>query len=113
MLPEIHNIITKWNKEAGVESTGIKIKEVKDKDFHISEVIISIFTDRPGLLIGKGGYLIDKYRKEIFDFYKENHPKLHPPVEIQITELNEIVGQEEIDIDKYYNCLCNHIFGNE
>lgn len=110
MIPEIHNIIVRWNKEAGVQNTGVKIKEVKDDDFKLKEVIVSIFTDSPGRLIGKQGCLIYKYKEEIADFYREQHPKLTISVEIELTELNEMVGQEEINVDKYYDALINHIF---
>ena len=110
MIPEIHNIIVKWNREAGVENTGIKIKEVKDDNFRLEEVVISVFTDKPGLLIGKQGCLINKYKEEFADFYRERYPKLTISVEVELTELTEIVDQEEIDVDNYYKGLIEHVF---
>lgn len=112
MIPEIHNIIARWNKEAGVQNTGVKVKEIRNDDFGIKEVIVYIFTDNPGMLIGKQGYLINKYKEEMLDFYCEQHPMLTISVEVELTELNEMVGQEEIDVDKYYMGLINHVFGD-
>ena len=110
MIPEIHNIIARWNKEAGARNTGIKIKEVKDDKFRLEEVVVSVFTDRPGQLIGKQGSLIYKYKEEIADFYRERHPKLNISVEVELIELNEMVDQEEVDVENYYKGLIEHIF---
>lgn len=112
MLPELYNIVARWNKEAGVGNVGIKINEIRNESFNLHDIIINIFANRLGALIGKKGCLIKKYRKEISDFYKENYPKSHPHVEIRLNELNEMVGQEEIDVDKYYQDVIRHVSEN-
>lgn len=113
MLPEIHNIVARWNREAGVESTGVKIKEVKDDNFRLEEVVVGVFSDNLGRLIGGQGRLINKYKEEIANFYREQYPKLTISVKIELTELNEIVGQQEIDVDKYYQGLIEHVLGSD
>ena len=59
MERRLTEIIKQWKDEAGVK--GIvqisSLPTVRHK--------LTICTDRPGLMIGKGGCLIDKYREKI------------------------------------------------
>ena len=66
MRKEISNIIKEWKEEAGVKRiilVGVY------PDFRDT---IRICTDRPGLMIGKGGELVDKYKEKL----KEHNKKL-------------------------------------
>ena len=65
MRKEISNIIKEWKEEAGVN--GIILVGVYP-DFRDT---IRICTDRPGLMIGKGGELVDKYREKLKEHNKE------------------------------------------
>lgn len=59
MKRNLTKIIKEWKDEAGVK--GIiqinALSTVRDT--------LTICTDRPGLMIGKGGFLIDKYKEKI------------------------------------------------
>ena len=63
MKRNLTKIIKEWKDEAGVKGI-IQINAcptVRDR--------LTICTDRPGLMIGKGGCLIDKYREKIQNEY--------------------------------------------
>ena len=64
MRKEISNIIKEWKEEAGVN--GIILVGVYP-DFRDT---IRICTDRPGLMIGKGGELVYKYREKLKEHNK-------------------------------------------
>ena len=59
MRKEISNIIKEWKDEAGVK--GIVLVGV----YSSFRDTIKICTDRPGLMVGKGGKLVDKYREKL------------------------------------------------
>ena len=59
MKKEISNIIKEWKDEAGV--TGI----IQVGVFPSFRKTIKICTDRPGLMIGYRGELVDKYKKKL------------------------------------------------
>lgn len=59
MRKEISNIFEEWKKEAGVE--GIILLGV----FPDLRDAIRVCTDKPGLMIGKGGVLVDKYKEKL------------------------------------------------
>ena len=62
MRKEISNIIKKWKDEANVK--GVILVSVY-ADFRDT---IKICTDRPGVMIGKNGELVDKYKKKLKEF---------------------------------------------
>ena len=62
MRKEISNIIKEWKYEANVK--GVVLVGVY-ADFRDT---IRICTDKPGLMIGKGGELFDKYKKKLKEF---------------------------------------------
>lgn len=75
MRKEISNIIKEWKEEAGVKSM-ILVSEFADfRD------TIKICTDRPGVMIGKGGELVDKYKEKLKAF----NPKLEK-IEFVVTD---------------------------
>lgn len=59
MSNEISKIIKEWKDEAGVE--GLILIGV----FPSFRETITICTDRPGLMIGNGGRLINKYKEKL------------------------------------------------
>lgn len=66
MRKEISNIIKEWKDEAKVKGVVLVGVYADFKD------TIKICTDSPGLMIGKGGELVDKYKEKL----KEFNPKL-------------------------------------
>ena len=66
MRREISETIKAWKDEAGVKGIVLvsNYSEFRNK--------ITICTDRPGYMIGKGGKLVDKYRDKL----KEFNPRL-------------------------------------
>ena len=59
MKRNLTKIIKEWKDEAGVKGI-IQINAL----FTVRSAL-TIYTDRPGLMIGKGGCLVDKYREKI------------------------------------------------
>ena len=93
VFPEIRNCIARWNKAAGVKQVAIKLKANNEDGY-----TLSIYSDRPGLLIGVKGSLVEKYKKELGEIskiYNINH--------IDINEISDFVGQEEIDPNQFYD----------
>lgn len=62
MKREISGIIKEWKDEAGVKGN---IMLSIYSDFRDT---IKICTDKPGLMIGKGGELINKYKERLKEF---------------------------------------------
>ena len=56
-LGEVSEVLDEWAKEMNIPTRDIMFSMDKDKPN-----LIHIYTDRPGLMIGKAGCLIDKYR---------------------------------------------------
>lgn len=69
---EFTKFLTKWCQEAGVNTP-------MGYDYSISEKTLTVFTDRPGLLIGKAGAIIEKY--------KEKCQEIRPGCTIKIKEI--------------------------
>ena len=55
----VANIIKEWKDEAGIKSI------VQVSAFSSSSRVITICTDKPGLMIGKYGSLLDKYKNRL------------------------------------------------
>ena len=63
--PRVYNIILDFMKNLKIKSFGIKSKHIDGKQ------ILTIYTNRPGLIIGKNGttihQLLDKIHEDILD----------------------------------------------
>lgn len=60
-------LIEEWSKEAGVESPIGYYNE-------LGKHRMTIYTDRPGYLVGKGGCLVDKFKKKLCEeFYADKY----------------------------------------
>ena len=68
MKKEISNIIKEWKKEAGVK--GIILVSA----YNDCRDTIKICTYRPGLMIGRGGKLVEKYKGKLKEY---NHKLEH------------------------------------
>lgn len=65
MERRLTEIIKQWKDEAGVK--GI----IQINAYPTSRGTLTICTDRPGIMIGRGGCLIDKYREKIQKEYPD------------------------------------------
>jgi len=92
VFPEIKNCIARWNKVAGVKQVAIKLNANEEG------YTLSIYSDRPGLLIGVKGSLVEKYKKEL-----EEISKIYNITHIDINEVSDFVGQEEVDSNQFYD----------
>lgn len=63
--PRVYNIILEFMKNLNIKSFGVKSKHIDGKQ------ILTIYTSRPGLIIGKQGVtlqqLLDKIHEDILD----------------------------------------------
>lgn len=83
----IKQIIARWKAEAGVFEP-IHFKHTDEMDDETCEILkhtIKIFTSRPGLLIGRYGKLVEKYREIFKEYYHGTD------VEIEFIETNDWV----------------------
>lgn len=63
------NILREWKKEA---------KSTKPLQYKYKDGILEIYTSQPGYLIGKAGWLFNKYRERLLkEFPKLKEIKLH------------------------------------
>ena len=73
--------LTDWCTEAGLSPAKVTFK------VHPKKPIIYIFTSRPGYLIGKAGYLIDKYKKYLKTYAKKY--RISKKYKIELVEVVE------------------------
>lgn len=63
--PRVYNILLDFMKSLNIKSFGVKSKHIDGKQ------ILTIYTNRPGLIIGKNGttihQLLDKIHEDILD----------------------------------------------
>ena len=63
--PRVYNILLEFMKSLNIKSFGVKSKHIDGKQ------ILTIYTNRPGLIIGKNGttiqQLLDKIHEDILD----------------------------------------------
>lgn len=63
--PRVYNILLEFMKSLNIKSFGVKSKHI------YSEQILTIYTNRPGLIIGKNGstlrQLLNKIHEDILD----------------------------------------------
>ena len=63
--PRVYNILLEFMKSLNIRSFGVKSKHIDGKQ------ILTIYTNRPGLIIGKNGttihQLLDKIHEDILD----------------------------------------------
>ena len=63
--PRVYNILLEFMKSLNIKSFGVKSKHIN------GEQILTIYTNRPGLIIGKNGstlqQLLDKIHEDILD----------------------------------------------
>lgn len=104
IYPEIYNIIADWCKEAGIYQVAVKTKYDSKSDCYK----LILYTERPGLFIGKAGCRIEKYKKLLqeckFSFKIE---------QLEIQEISGIVNQNKVDVEDYYSTYMANWFAYE
>lgn len=104
IYPETYNIVAAWCKEAGVYQVAIKNKYDSKSDCYK----LTLYTERPGLFIGKAGSLCEKYKKLLQEC------KAYRRIEqIEIEEISGIVNQNKVDIEDYYSSYMANWFAYE
>lgn len=104
IYPEIYNIIAAWCKEVGIYQVAIKTKyNSKSKCYKLT-----LYTEMPGLFIGKAGSLYEKYKKLLQEC------KVYRKIEqIKIEEISGIVNQNQVDLEDYYSSYMANWFAYE
>ena len=104
IYPEIYNIIAAWCKEAGIYQVAIKTKYDSKSDCYK----LTLYTERPGLFIGKAGSLCEKYKKLLKEC------KAFRRIEqLEIKEISGIVNQNQVDVEDYYSTYMANWFAYE
>ena len=104
IYPEVYNIIAAWCKEAGIYQVAIKTKYDSKSNCYK----LTLYTERPGLFIGKAGKLCEKYKKLLQEC------KVGRMIEqIEIEEISGIVNQNKVNVDNYYNSYMANWFAYE
>lgn len=96
--PRVYSILLDFVKSSGLKTFGIKLKHKDNKH------IITIYTNRPGLVIGKQGTTLQQLRDKIHE------DKLDKDIEIAIEEINFFIrddnelytNKEYVDFVNYY-----------
>ena len=104
IYPEVYNIIAAWCKEAGIYQVAIKTKYDSKSDCYK----LTLYTERPGLFIGKAGSLCEKYKKLL-----QECKAFRRVEQLEIKEISGIVNQNKVDIDDYYSSYMANWFAYE
>lgn len=102
--PEVYNIIAAWCKEAGIYQVAIKTKYDSKSNCYK----LTLYTERPGLFIGKAGKLCEKYKKLL-----QECKACRRIEQIEIEEISGIVNQNKVNVDNYYSSYMANWFAYE
>ena len=104
IYPEIYNIIAEWCKESGIYQVAVNIKPINKSNCYK----LTLYTERPGLFIGKAGKLCEKYKKLLHECTAYRRIE-----QIEIEEISGIVNQNKVDIEDYYSSYMANWFAYE
>ena len=104
IYPEVYNIIAAWCKEAGIYQVAIKTKYDSKSDCYK----LTLYTERPGLFIGKAGKLCEKYKKLL-----QECKACRRIEQLEIQEISGIVNQNLVDVEDYYSSYMANWFAYE
>ena len=102
--PEIYNIIAAWCKEAGIYQVAVNIKPINKSNCYK----LTLYTERPGLFIGKAGSLCEKYKKLL-----QECKACRRIEQLEIQEISGIVNQNQVDVEDYYSSYMTNWFAYE
>ena len=102
--PEIYNIIAEWCKESGIYQVAVNIKPINKSNCYK----LTLYTERPGLFIGKAGSLCEKYKKLL-----QECKACRRIEQLEIQEISGIVNQNKVDVEDYYSSYMANWFAYE
>ena len=104
IYPEVYNIIAAWCKEVGIYQVAIKTKYDSKSNCYK----LTLYTERPGVFIGKAGSMIEKYKKMLQECRVGRIIG-----QIEIEEISGIVNQNRVDLADYYSSYMANWFAYE
>ena len=104
IYPEVYNIIAAWCKEVGIYQVAVKTRYDSKSDCYK----LTLYTERPGVFIGKAGSTIEKYKKMLQECRVGRIIG-----QIEIEEISGIVNQNQVDVEDYYNSYMANWFAYE
>lgn len=104
IYPEVYNVIATWCKEVGIYQVAINTRY----DSKSSCYKLTLYTERPGVFIGKAGSIIEKYKKMLQECSVGRMIG-----QIEIEEISGIVNQNQVDVEDYYNSYMSNWFDYE
>lgn len=104
IYPEVYNIIAAWCKEVGIYQVAVRTRYDSKSDCYK----LTLYTERPGVFIGKAGSIVEKYKKLLQEC------KVGRTIgQIEIEEISGIVNQNKVDIEDYYSSYMANWFAYE
>lgn len=104
IYPEVYNIIAAWCKEVGIYQVAVRTRYDSKSDCYK----LTLYTERPGVFIGKAGSTIEKYKKMLQEC------KVGRMIEqIEIEEISGIVNQNKVNVEDYYSSYMANWFAYE
>ena len=95
---DVMDVMRQWCEEAhlNINQVMFKLDTRTNKDIDV----VKIYTDRPGLLIGKAGSIIYKYRKKMLEVGSEYRLKYNIKynIEIELNEVHTVMSEEQENI---------------
>ena len=104
IYPEVYNIIAAWCKEVGIYQVAVKTRYDSKSDCYK----LTLYTERPGVFIGKAGSIVEKYKKMLQECRVGRIIG-----QIEIEEISGIVNQNQVDVEDYYSSYMANWFAYE
>ena len=104
IYPEVYNIIAEWCKEVGIYQVAVRTRYDSKSDCYK----LTLYTERPGVFIGKAGSTIEKYKKMLQECRVGRIIG-----QIEIEEISGIVNQNQVDVEDYYSSYMTNWFAYE
>lgn len=102
--PEVYNIIAAWCKEVGIYQVAVRTRYDSKSDC----CKLTLYTERPGVFVGKAGSIVEKYKKLLQEC------RVGRTIgQIEIEEISGIVNQNQIDVEDYYSSYMANWFAYE
>lgn len=104
IYPEVYNIVAAWCKEVGIYQVAVRTRYDSKSDCYK----LTLYTERPGVFIGKAGSIVEKYEKLLQEC------KVGRTIgQIEIEEISGIVNQNQVDVEDYYSSYMANWFAYE
>lgn len=104
IYPEVYNIIAAWCKEVGIYQVAVRTRYDSKSDCYK----LTLYTEKPGLFIGKAGKRYEKYKKLLQECRVGRMIG-----QIEIEEISGIVNQNQVDVEDYYSSYMTNWFAYE